>query len=112
MSHSVIKYLHCICLPPFDTLSFSLLFNSDEPNSDRQRLLQNREREFHQELQETVANVIAPRLNEFVNVLKNPPAVCVNTAPVIANALIFITSFIYIETYPGNNCCDIVAAVW
>lgn len=92
MSHSVIIYLHCICLPPFDTLSFSPLFNRDEPNSDRQRLLQNREREFHQELQETVANVIAPRLNEFVNVLKNPPAVCVNTAPVIANAIIFITS--------------------
>ncbi|XP_064541697.1 serine/threonine-protein phosphatase 6 regulatory subunit 3 [Drosophila montana] len=47
---------------------------TDEPNSDRQRLLQKREREFHQEVQETVITVIAPRLQEFVHVLKNPPA--------------------------------------
>ncbi|XP_068142861.1 serine/threonine-protein phosphatase 6 regulatory subunit 2 [Drosophila tropicalis] len=46
---------------------------TDEPNSDRQRLLQKREREFHQEVQETVINVMAPRLKEFVHVLKNPP---------------------------------------
>ncbi|KAH8406898.1 hypothetical protein KR222_010515 [Zaprionus bogoriensis] len=47
---------------------------TDEPNSDRQLLLQKREREFHRKLQGTVTTVIAPRLNEFVNVLKNPPA--------------------------------------
>ncbi|XP_037718620.1 serine/threonine-protein phosphatase 6 regulatory subunit 3 [Drosophila subpulchrella] len=47
---------------------------TDEPNSDRQRLLQKREREFHQEVQETVITVMAPRLHEFVHVLKNPPA--------------------------------------
>ncbi|XP_017102591.2 serine/threonine-protein phosphatase 6 regulatory subunit 3 [Drosophila bipectinata] len=47
---------------------------TDEPNSDRQRLLQKREREFHQEVQETVITVMAPRLQEFVHVLKNPPA--------------------------------------
>ncbi|XP_034481011.1 serine/threonine-protein phosphatase 6 regulatory subunit 3 isoform X2 [Drosophila innubila] len=47
---------------------------TDEPNSDRQRLLQKREREFHLEVQETVITVIAPRLQEFVHVLKNPPA--------------------------------------
>lgn len=91
------KYLHCIGLPHSNTLSFSSLFNSDEPNSDRQLLLQNREQEFHQELQETVANVIAPRLNEFVNVLKNPPAVCVVTAPIIADAHMYIYHlYIYI----------------
>ncbi|XP_060651672.1 serine/threonine-protein phosphatase 6 regulatory subunit 3 [Drosophila nasuta] len=47
---------------------------TDEPNSDRQRLLQKREREFHLEVQETVITVMAPRLKEFVHVLKNPPA--------------------------------------
>ncbi|KAH8302301.1 hypothetical protein KR044_004919 [Drosophila immigrans] len=47
---------------------------TDEPNSDRQRLLQKREREFHLEVQETVITVMAPRLQEFVHVLKNPPA--------------------------------------
>ncbi|XP_039487585.1 serine/threonine-protein phosphatase 6 regulatory subunit 3 [Drosophila santomea] len=47
---------------------------TDEPNSDRQRLLQKREREFHQEVQETVITVMAPRLQEFVHILKNPPA--------------------------------------
>ncbi|KMY97887.1 serine/threonine-protein phosphatase 6 regulatory subunit 3 isoform X1 [Drosophila simulans] len=47
---------------------------TDEPNSDRQRLLQKREREIHQEVQETVINVMAPRLQEFVHILKNPPA--------------------------------------
>ncbi|XP_030385794.1 serine/threonine-protein phosphatase 6 regulatory subunit 3-A [Scaptodrosophila lebanonensis] len=46
---------------------------TDEPNSDRQRLLQKREREFHQEVQETVITVMAPRLSEFVHILKNPP---------------------------------------
>ncbi|EDW17475.2 uncharacterized protein Dmoj_GI12689, partial [Drosophila mojavensis] len=45
-----------------------------EPTSDRQRLLQKREREFHQEIQETVIVVMAPRLHEFVHLLKNPPA--------------------------------------
>ncbi|XP_017956995.1 serine/threonine-protein phosphatase 6 regulatory subunit 3-B isoform X2 [Drosophila navojoa] len=45
-----------------------------EPTSDRQRLLQKREREFHQEVQETVIVVMAPRLHEFVHLLKNPPA--------------------------------------
>ncbi|XP_017122133.1 serine/threonine-protein phosphatase 6 regulatory subunit 3 [Drosophila elegans] len=47
---------------------------TDEPNSDRQRLLQKRERDFHQEVQETVITVMAPRLQEFVHILKNPPA--------------------------------------
>ncbi|EDV95682.1 serine/threonine-protein phosphatase 6 regulatory subunit 3 [Drosophila grimshawi] len=47
---------------------------TDEPNSDRQRMLQKREHEFHQEVQETVITVIAPRLHEFLRVLKNPPA--------------------------------------
>ncbi|KAH8342381.1 hypothetical protein KR059_004121 [Drosophila kikkawai] len=46
----------------------------DEPNSDRQLLLEKRELEFHQEVQETVITVMAPRLQEFVHVLKNPPA--------------------------------------
>ncbi|KAH8234835.1 hypothetical protein KR032_003794 [Drosophila birchii] len=45
----------------------------DEPNSDRQLLLEKRELEFHQEVQETVITVMAPRLPEFVHVLKNPP---------------------------------------
>lgn len=86
MSHSKFKHILCICLLPFPFVDFKIisspLFYSDEPNSDRQRLLQEREREFHQELQETVADVIAPRLNEFVNVLKNPPAVrCLSLHP-------------------------------
>ncbi|KAH8266072.1 hypothetical protein KR038_002157 [Drosophila bunnanda] len=46
----------------------------DEPNFDRQVLLEKRELEFHQEVQETVITVMAPRLQEFVHVLKNPPA--------------------------------------
>lgn len=76
----------------------SPLFYSDEPNSDRQRLLQEREREFHQELQETVADVIAPRLNEFVNVLKNPPAVrCLVTAPKMSTSLLITHSYVYLK---------------
>ncbi|KAH8380729.1 hypothetical protein KR200_003659 [Drosophila serrata] len=47
----------------------------DEPNLDRQILLETRELEFHQAVQETVITVMAPRLEEFVHVLKNPPAV-------------------------------------
>ncbi|KAH8297634.1 hypothetical protein KR054_004618 [Drosophila jambulina] len=50
----------------------------DEPNSDRQLLLEKRELEFHQEVQETVITVMAPRLHEFVHVLKNPPAVSID----------------------------------
>lgn len=76
----------------------SPLFYSDEPNSDRQRLLQEREREFHLELQETVADVIAPRLNEFVNVLKNPPAVrCLVTAPIMSTSLLITHSYVYLK---------------
>ncbi|EDV41226.1 uncharacterized protein Dana_GF10914 [Drosophila ananassae] len=47
---------------------------TDEPNLDRQIMLQLREQKFHQEVRETVITVMAPRLHEFVHVLKNPPA--------------------------------------
>ncbi|KAH8379019.1 hypothetical protein KR009_002695 [Drosophila setifemur] len=47
---------------------------TDEPNLDRKWMLQTRELEFHQKVEETVITVMAPRLQEFVHVLKNPPA--------------------------------------
>ncbi|KAH8304025.1 hypothetical protein KR018_006407 [Drosophila ironensis] len=47
---------------------------TDELNFDRQILMQEREKKFHQEVKKTVITVMAPRLHEFVYVLKNPPA--------------------------------------
>lgn len=49
--------------------------NRDEPNSDRLKMMQNREKDVHEQILETVIHVIAPRLKDFNQLLRNPPNV-------------------------------------
>jgi len=100
--------LCCWSFVPANPDCIAFISCRDEPNSDRQRLLQKREREFHQEVQETVITVMAPRLNEFVHVLKNPPAVSILIF--IHQNQLFIACFA--ETYVGNYGRRVDAPFW
>uniref|UniRef100_A0A0A1WFA3 Serine/threonine-protein phosphatase 6 regulatory subunit 2 n=1 Tax=Zeugodacus cucurbitae TaxID=28588 RepID=A0A0A1WFA3_ZEUCU len=46
---------------------------TDEPNSDRMKFIQNREKEIREQILSTVICVIAPRLKDFNELLRNPP---------------------------------------
>ncbi|XP_018793423.1 PREDICTED: serine/threonine-protein phosphatase 6 regulatory subunit 3 isoform X3 [Bactrocera latifrons] len=46
---------------------------TDEPNSDRMKFIQNREKEIREQILFTVISVIAPRLKDFNELLRNPP---------------------------------------
>ncbi|XP_039967179.1 serine/threonine-protein phosphatase 6 regulatory subunit 3 isoform X4 [Bactrocera neohumeralis] len=46
---------------------------TDEPNSDRMKFIQNREKEIREQILSTVISVIAPRLKDFNELLRNPP---------------------------------------
>ncbi|XP_004524511.2 serine/threonine-protein phosphatase 6 regulatory subunit 3 isoform X2 [Ceratitis capitata] len=46
---------------------------TDEPNSDRMKYIQNREKEIREQILSTVIRVIAPRLKDFNELLRNPP---------------------------------------
>lgn len=50
---------------------------SDEPNSDRMKYIQNREKEIREQILSTVICVIAPRLKDFNELLRNPPNVSI-----------------------------------
>ncbi|XP_037934617.1 serine/threonine-protein phosphatase 6 regulatory subunit 3 isoform X2 [Teleopsis dalmanni] len=45
----------------------------DEPNSDRIKILHTQEKDIHDQIITTVVSVIAPRLNDFSTILRNPP---------------------------------------
>lgn len=91
------------------TYLFIFRFVSYEPTSDRQRLLQKREREFHQEIQETVIVVMAPRLHEFVHLLKNPPAVRVQRFNENSSIMYPIPLS---ETATGDHSSDSYSSIW
>ncbi|XP_036337690.1 serine/threonine-protein phosphatase 6 regulatory subunit 3-like isoform X1 [Rhagoletis pomonella] len=46
---------------------------TEEPSSDRMKFIQNREKEIREQILSTVIRVIAPRLNDFNELLRNPP---------------------------------------
>lgn len=56
----------------------SQLIYSDEPITDRTKVVHDRERENHDQIISTVIRVVASRLKEFNDLLQNPPTVCTN----------------------------------
>ncbi|XP_053956782.1 serine/threonine-protein phosphatase 6 regulatory subunit 3 isoform X1 [Anastrepha ludens] len=46
---------------------------TEEPNSDRMKIIQDREKECSEQILSTVIRVIAPRLKDFNELLRNPP---------------------------------------
>lgn len=67
---------------------------SDEPNTDRMKFIQNREKEIREQILSTVICVIAPRLKDFNELLRNPPNVSIYIYIEIAlNLLLYLLIF-------------------
>lgn len=76
------------------------LYDSDEPNSDRLKLLQDREMEIQKDLLTTVIRVIAPHLKYFNDLLINPPHVRIleNSSYIYIIYLYYICIQLFTET--------------